>query len=133
MSGNGKIALADLVGIKYGTFNSHINSARPVYSATFDQRVIIQDSSGVELSTAPVGRTYVTTAPITGFDLEKLGLGFIYAYLPDKLTLYDKFITPSIAAIALDNKYSSTYISRYINVEYLVKTCKGAFYQLCRS
>jgi hypothetical protein len=62
----------------------------------------------------------INTTAITGIDLTKLPHKLV-ALLPDKETVYREFITPRQASWELDGKMECKYISRYVNVEKLVK------------
>lgn len=69
----------------------------------------------------------VTTTIIKDVNLSTLPDG-LTALHPDKKTTFNVYLSANHAAFELDGRSRSEYISRYINVERMVKTSKGLFF-----
>ena len=54
---------------------------------------------------------------VSGPNLYSLKQGVVVALLKDKVTVFGTYKSPGEAALILDNKKDSRYISRYINLE----------------
>ena len=92
----------------------------PIYSPALEKDLFIIDASKPRTNSEPQYSNTNHLKPITGFILESLEIGLLYAYLSDKETLFGIFDTPSQAELKLDNKKDCKYINRYINKERLV-------------
>lgn len=120
-----KMQFAAQLGIKYNTFSNHLNSTRPVWSPTLNLYITL--SNGLEYWSGTLQGPYLNTQPIQEVDLTSLPHGII-ALAADKLTQLDIFTSAAQAAFKLDGKLESSYIFRYINIEYMVNTSLGLVY-----
>lgn len=110
-----------LLNIKKTTLIRYINLMNhPIYSPALEKDLFIIDASKPRTNSEPQYSNTNHLKPITGFILESLEIGLLYAYLSDKETLFGIFDTPGQAALKLDNKKDCKYINRYINKERLV-------------
>lgn len=97
-----------LLGISYKSFIYHINTPSRVYSPTFGLDILIRTVGGV--INPPIYLSYVNADPINSIDLSLLGPG-ITALLPNKLTVFATYLSVNQAAMAIDGKIESQYIS----------------------
>jgi hypothetical protein len=109
------------LGIPRTSLNRYINLIKyPLFSPTLGKNVFIIDPNKPFSDGKPL-LTKGTETPITGIDFKSLTSGVVYAFLPDKKTIFGKFKSTHEAALKLDNKKTRHYISRYVNKERLVK------------
>lgn len=132
MTDNKYRKIASYLGItRYNTMMERLNNSKvQTYSTTLNSYVTFLQEGMSYTHTSLKGHTLIST-PISGVDLFSLPEGII-ALSADKKTQYKIFLSTNHAAYLLDGKVDSQYISRYINVEKLVKTREGSFYFVSR-
>lgn len=110
------------LGIPKTTLDRFVNLENyPVYSPVLDMDVYLIDSSKPLSQNSPNHRNSYLLSPITDVDLSALEKGKLIALCLDKKTVYGVYDNTSRAAMILDGKSDSKYISRYINLERPVK------------
>lgn len=112
-----KAAIA--LGIPKTTLDRYTNlRGFPVYSPILGTEVLLIDESRPLSDDAPVFSSESSIPTISGVNLTDLEKGKLYALCMDKKTIYGVYTNSREAAITLDGRSDSRYISRYINKEY---------------
>lgn len=122
-----KSKLAISLGVKYATLVVHLNTNKSIWSPIFKSFLLVYEEN-TEIINTSINTTYIEKTPISGVELKNLPEKGIIALKEDKVTIHSIFSSPAQAAKILDNKVEFLYISRYINVEYLVNISQGNFY-----
>jgi hypothetical protein len=106
------------LGIPKTTLDRYINLKNfTIYSPVLEMDVYLIDPSKPLSEDSPSYTTTDGVMTITGVDLHALAKGKLFALLLDKKSLFGVYDNPSQAALSLDGKSDSRYISRYINLE----------------
>lgn len=106
------------LGIPKTTLDRYINLKNfTIYSPVLEMDVYLIDPSKPLSEYSPSYTTTDGVMVITGVDLYALAKGKLFALLLDKKSLFGVYDNPSQAAMSLDGKSDSRYISRYINLE----------------
>lgn len=106
------------LGIPKTTLDRYINLKNfTIYSPVLEMDVYLIDPSKPLSEDSPSYTTTDGVMAITGVDLHALAKGKLFALLLDKKYLFGVYDNPSRAAMSLDGKSDSRYISRYINLE----------------
>ena len=114
---------------RYNTLVERLNNSKvTTYSPTFKPRVTFLQE-GMQYKNSNLKGYTITTTPIQNIELKLLPDG-ITALCENKKDVYKTYLSSNHAAYELDGKNRSEYISRYINIERLVKTSKGSFFSL---
>lgn len=121
--------LAECGITRYNTLVERLNNSKvTTYSPTFKTRVTFLQE-GMQYKNSNLKGYTITTTPIQNIELKLLPDG-ITALCENKKDVYKTYLSSNHAAYELDGKNRSEYISRYINIERLVKTSKGSFFSL---
>lgn len=113
---------------RYNTLVERLNNSKvTTYSPTFKPRVTFLQE-GMQYKNSNLKGYTITTTPIQNIELNLLPDG-ITALCENKKDVYKTYLSSNHAAYELDGKNRSEYISRYINIERLVKTSKGSFFR----
>ena len=119
--------LAECGITRYNTLVERLNNSKvTTYSPTFKTRVTFLQE-GMQYKNSNLKGYTITTTPIQNIELNLLPDG-ITALCENKKDVYKTYLSSNHAAYELDGKTRSEYISRYINIERLVKTSKGSFF-----
>lgn len=119
--------LAECGITRYNTLIERLNNSKvTTFSPTFKTQITFLQE-GMDYINKPLKGYSVTTTIIKDVNLSTLPDG-LTALHPDKKTTFNVYLSANHAAFELDGKSRSEYISRYINVERLVKTSKGLFF-----
>lgn len=130
---NSTLEASRQLGISRHKLMRYLNHNTPAYSPLLDISVIIKHPEAI-LKTESVKSHRLKDRPIQNVNLEQLEVGRLYAYLPDKKTVYSEYSSTGEAASNLNPKKflnktpDNRFILRYINQEKLVKTELGTFY-----
>nr|YP_009072388.1 truncated GIY-YIG endonuclease [Sclerotinia borealis]AHX83030.1 truncated GIY-YIG endonuclease [Sclerotinia borealis] len=106
------------LGIPKTTLDRYINlKIFTIYSPVLEMDVYLIDPSKPLSEDSPSYTTTDGVMTITGVDLYALAKGKLFALSLDKKSLFGIYDNPSKAAMSLDGRSDSRYISRYINLE----------------
>lgn len=106
------------LGIPKTTLDRYINLKNfTIYSPVLEMDVYLIDPSKPLSEDSPSYTTTDGVMTITGVDLYALAKGKLFALSLDKKSLFGIYDNPSKAAMSLDGRSDSRYISRYINLE----------------
>lgn len=106
------------LGIPKTTLDRYINLKNfTIYSPVLEMDVYLIDPSKPLSEDSPSYTTTDGVMTITGVDLYALAKGKLFALSLDKKSLFGIYGNPSKAAMSLDGRSDSRYISRYINLE----------------
>lgn len=119
-----KYKAARALGISSTTLRRYSNTLSLVYSSFLEMYVQIVETNNPSTIKDVKFDSPKLLPTVSGIDLNKFESGKIFALLMDKVTLKGVYNSPSEAALVLDNKKDSKYISRYINLEHPV--CVGS-------
>lgn len=111
---------AVMLGLSRASVARYLNLiGRYVHSPVIGDVYVVDPNRSME-DRVPSQRWLNCSDPISGINLYTLELGKLYAFHPDKVTLFGTYTSPGEAAMLLDRKTDNKYIRRYINLEHIV-------------
>jgi len=112
-----KYKAASGLGITNTTLRRYSNTHKYIYSPFLDLDIRIAEKNDPMNKRVKKYDNMTQLPEISGLNLYSLEIGVLVALLEDKVTVFGTFKSPGEAALILDQKKDSRYISRYINLE----------------
>jgi len=128
-----KHQFSKFTGIPITTITRYTNlSNHPVMSPVLGLIYIIDETKPMSKLGPIFSPTSGYHKAITGIDLNKLEPGKVYAFLPDKKTIYGVYKSARNARSILVPTKDPKYVRRYVNVERLVKISPTLSLYFCK-